>query len=277
MFCSRKSGCRCFAHLNSDRMPLDKRERAKLRSAPEALQTLHDLQLVRPLGPEFSCSPRMVRDQTGQFWVQKHQSDSSTGMVLAEAICWQLGELLGTAQPEGRIGVDDAGRSWLSRYVPGAATWDAAFHNGMEVSNPIGFAPALVIDAVCFNDDRNASNILVLATSPQSVRLMPIDYGNAYIAYPDFPVPEGPPAIDNHACTLPLGALRASALEAASALASMDAVYLMNVVFHGLEISGASCLKPEKFGKHLLSRCKAAVELATAHLENLAERRAPHE
>lgn len=146
---------------------------------------------------------------TGRRWVRKCESNSGFEALLAEAVAWRVGKLMGVPTPHAAIFADGTGQlSWLSEMIPAALLWD---HSKRDyIVNLQGLATMVLLDSIIYNDDRHAGNILLQPFPDESkLKVWAIDSGSARVGWIDdfLQCGSNPPDPRNHARGLPLDAI----------------------------------------------------------------------
>jgi len=171
---------------------------------------------VRPVDVDHSSEAFFAIDGDGRKWVRKKMLHTGWQPILAESLGWLVARELGVRAPTGAICGSGDELSWLSAFVPNALHWQ---RNSVHfVKNLDEFGAMLALDALLYNDDRHAKNILLVPDeSEEDLVAWAIDVGNAWVGHPqDFvglglKVPEKP----NTARGLPLELMKVGALRAA--------------------------------------------------------------
>ena len=222
---------------------------------------------ARPVPIPNSSDAAWVQDASGRDWVIKWEESTGFQPLLAEALCWLLGQQLGVLQPAGAVFLEGERRAWLSKRVPQVAHWDAS--RSHFLTNPSELGAMLALDAIAHNADRRSDNIL-LQPSPDELHLraFAIDSGNALIGWSDFyglglQVPEA----RNLAPGLPIDLLTDGVLAAASKATALKSGQILAMVTEACEIAR----DPGKVALHqaLLHRLEQAPALVTDYLRKL--------
>ena len=211
------------------------------------------------------------RDENGDLWVRKRELDVGFTSIAAEIIGWHLAQYLSVPVPDAAIyedANDDGSASFLSKGVRPVVHWDSDRH--MFINNLEDLGRILTLDAIIFNWDRNASNMLLqLAPDELNLRLWAIDAGNALVGMAtDFrkradDIPEPIRGLN-----LPIARVRAAAMEAAVQAAAMPQAHLGWMVMDASAATGLSEL--ECIVDVLENRCQRAPELASRYLSALS-------
>lgn len=171
---------------------------------------------VRAVEVDHSSEAVFAIDGAGRKWVRKKMLFTGWQPILAESIGWLIGRELGVRMPMGAICGSGDELSWMSSFVPNALHWEAKYVH--FVQNLDQFGAMLTLDALLYNDDRHAKNILLVPDqSEEDLVTWAIDVGNAWVGHPrDFAelglkVPGKP----NSARGLPLELMRVGAFNAA--------------------------------------------------------------
>jgi len=156
-------------------------------------------------------------DGQGRRWVRKKMASTGWQPILAESLGWLIAKELGVRTPEGAVCGSGDQLSWLSAHIPNALHWQR--NSAHFVKNLDELGAMLTLDALLYNGDRHAKNILVVPGQNETdLMAWAIDMGNAWVGYPqDFAdlklrIPEKP----NMAPGLPLELMRTGASLAAA-------------------------------------------------------------
>lgn len=130
-----------------------------------------------------SSDARYCMSPDGRRWVRKRASETGFEALLAEALGWMLARELAVPVPDGAVTGEGDDLSWLSEQVPAVQHWDASrvhyIHNLEELGR------MLTLDAIVFNEDRHARNILLQpAPTELELRAWSIDVGDSPLGRP---------------------------------------------------------------------------------------------
>lgn len=159
-----------------------------------------------------AADARYYVDEAGRRWVGKRELDTGVESVLAESLCWFLAKETGVRTPEAGCIGDIATDSfvWLSEYVGNTVHWESRHAN--FIANDGEVVAMLVLDAVTFNEDRHALNVLLVPQAETVLQLWAIDSGNARVGYIDdfcrLSSDSVPPVNDRTLRGLPIARLR---------------------------------------------------------------------
>lgn len=184
-----------------------------------------------------SSEAAWTQDISGRQWVIKWENNTGVEPLLAEAICWLLGESLGVPQPKVAVFSDGIRWAWMSERIPQVVHWDPERVD--LLINHLDFGATLALDAISHNEDRHSGNIL-LQPAPDELRLRAyaIDSGTALVGWPDFhALGMGVPNPRNLARGLPVALLKEGALLAAAKATAMQSDYLMSLVVEACMIA----------------------------------------
>ena len=150
----------------------------------------------------------------GRRWIAKREADMGFEALLAEAVAWLLGRLIGVRAPDAAFCDDPAERAWLGACIPDVSHW---FPAPGGVANAAEVGAMLAIDAWMLNEARHSRNILAEGPLAGAVRLWAIDADEALVGHIDDYIARlgDVPSVHNHARGLPIGEL-ASATQAAA-------------------------------------------------------------
>lgn len=210
----------------------------------------------------------------GRTWVRKRETNTGVEPLLAEAICWHLGNYLGAPLPNAAVYHDGSEWSWMSEVVPSPGChWDPSMRD--SVANPEAVGAMFALDAITLNEDRHAQNIIApFVSNSTHVRLWAIDSGNAIVGYPvDFanaglrcPDPR------NHARGLPIQVLVDGAMIAAErAMAAVRDEQLRWRIEDVCHLTRESPDTVRALVGAIFRRCEAAPDIVARYLELLGE------
>lgn len=208
---------------------------------------------------------RWALGDDGHRWVRKHVEQCGYEAILAEVVAWLIGRAIGVPMPDAAVNGTGDDLSWLSSSVPDATHWDPA--RAHLVSNADSFGRALALDAVIFNEDRHARNILLQAVDETHVTCWAIDCDHARIGWPnDFAAlgDDEVPSTRNLATGLPADLLGAGATAGARALAGLSRDSVGAFVAEACGITGDP--HSDLLTKALLARMARAVNLTHKYL-----------
>lgn len=118
----------------------------------------------------------------GRRFVRKRLQEISYDGLLAEILGWLLARELGVPVPAGAVTGEGEDLSWLSEVVMGSHWVKEKIH---FVANPDDLGRMLTFDALVFNPDRHAENIMLTAGFDElDTKVVCIDAGNALIGKP---------------------------------------------------------------------------------------------
>ncbi|WP_426755664.1 hypothetical protein [Myxococcus sp. Y35] len=169
-----------------------------------------------PVDVDHSSEAVFAIDGDGRRWVRKKMLFTGWQPILAESLGWLISREIGVRAPVGAVCGSGDELSWLSAYVPHALHWQRNYVH--FVRNIDEFGAMLTLDALLYNADRHAKNILLVPEQGEEELIAwSIDVGNALVGHPqDFMelglrVPEKP----NSARGLPIDLMRVGAFAAA--------------------------------------------------------------
>jgi hypothetical protein len=170
-----------------------------------------------PVQVDHSSEAVYAMDGKGRRWIRKKMAFTGWQPILAESLGWLIARDLGVRTPEGAVCGSGDQLSWLSAYIPNALHWQRSLAHFVKNLDDLG--AMVTLDALLYNGDRHAKNILVVPGQNEAdLMTWAIDMGNALVGYPrDFVdlklrVPEN----HNPARGLPLELMRPGALRAAA-------------------------------------------------------------
>lgn len=217
---------------------------------------------------ENGCEATWALDDQGGRWVRKRESNTGCEPLLAEAIAWLLGRLLGVRQPDAAVFDEKGERSWMSGMVPSVGHWTRDMRDYVENLDEV--AAMLVLDALVFEEDRHARNILVQPLGDEvHLRLWAIDSGNALVGHVSEFIARGldAPSPHNHARGLPIDVLGETALVIAG-----RSCHLEERVIHLVSVEACSIAREPRIddlSAALARRCRAAPEIVAEYLHRL--------
>ncbi len=140
--------------------------------------------------------------------------------LLAEAVTWLLGQLIGVRMPEAAFCDDPGERAWLSACIEDVSHWSPGPGG---IANVAEVGAMLVLDAWMLNEARHSRNMLVEGPRGGDVRLWAIDADEALVGHIDDYIARlaDVPSVHNHARGLPIGALASTAQAAARRTADL--------------------------------------------------------
>ncbi len=213
--------------------------------------------------------PWRVNDSGGAVWYAKVMRPNS---IFAEAIWFELGRVVGAAQPDGAVGQVEGKPAWLSREVPLATHWNE--QAPPLVANVAAVGAAVAVDALTGNEDRHNENILLQRLDSLRYQVYFIDAERIPAGQPAKyaewggtrpPDPSGLP----HAAGLPISQLAVGAREAAGRFAALSPRDVDSIVDACITASGAlGGFRPD-VGVFVALRCQHAVQLTEAYLARL--------
>lgn len=233
------------------------------------LESVDNLVVVSrsPIG---QWEPYVVVDAETRLWFAKAMRSNA---ILAEAIWYGLGCVVGAAQPRGAVGDVGGERVWLSRAVPGALHWHESA--SARIANIAGLAAAVAIDAVLGNEDRHEENVLLSPRSDDKFDIWFIDGEGAGAVQPtrigQWPTTRvTDPSQLPHVRGLPIDALLAPAAAAAAVLADIGGQSLDEIAQRAFAASGVREEWLAKVQAVIRARCGRAPALTADYLARLA-------
>ncbi|MBZ4335487.1 MULTISPECIES: phosphatidylinositol 4-kinase [unclassified Corallococcus] len=224
---------------------------------------------ARAVEVDHSSEAVFAVDGSGRKWVRKKMLYTGWQPILAESLGWLIGRDIGVRAPVGAICGSGDELSWLSSYVPNALHWQRNYAH--FVQNIDEFGAMLALDALLYNADRHAKNILLVPEQgEENLIAWSIDVGNALVGHPqdfialDLGVPKKP----NSARALPLELMRVGAFAAAKQAAKLARTStLERYVTEACEIvsEGTAPLLLEALSR----RMESAVDLVEEYLKVL--------
>jgi hypothetical protein len=174
----------------------------------------------------------------GRRWVRKPVMNTGVEPLLAEAVGLLLGKELHVPMPRGAVHGAGNDASWLSEVIPSVLHWNPIRTH--FIRNPEGFGRMLTLDAILFNEDRHAGNILLQPTpTPLDLRVWSIDMGRALVGHPeDFErVGLSSPDVRNLARGLPIDLLSEGAYLAAAEARGLAAGLVRGIVQEACDLA----------------------------------------
>lgn len=210
---------------------------------------------------------RWAVDSSSRRWVRKHVEQCGYEAILAEALGWVLGRAIGVPLPDAAVHGAGDDISWLSSWVPDVSHWNP--DRVHLITNPESFGRTLALDAIIFNEDRHARNILLQAADELHVVAWAIDCDHARVGWPsDFAMlGDAIPSVRNVAPGLPIDLLEAGALAGAHDAESLDRGMVEEWVTEACAITSER--NPEILYPALLARMAKAERLAHNYIESL--------
>lgn len=215
--------------------------------------------------------PRLVADANGDLWVLKNLPPRG---VLAEAIGALLGRQLGV--PIREFGCFDdtrLGKGWLSSYATHSSHWHR--RRLYDLSNFGDLGRMLVLDAIIYNEDRNAQNIIFeQGDEPDHFTFWAIDMEAALVSRPKELGSKGLKCPDPFA--LPPD-LTANVHDESVEHAVTQARHLPEATLRALvsaAVLAAGARDSDALYEALLSRCRASEQIMKDYLDRLAARTA---
>lgn len=224
--------------------------------------------------------PIVVKHVEGKtVWVKKPMNRSYN--VLAEVVGGLLAEELGLRVPEFAWfegGPDGPGPSWLSKYQPQSFGWKPEYLE--RVTNPEDLGGLLALDALIWNEDRNADNILFAFGEGEdggiALHLWGIDHDAARVGRPaDLrgKKTQAPPPGQLPESLRLTRAMRARALDVGEHARSLPERTIAEIAEEAVEIAGA--IGEEDLREVLISRCRAAEKIVELYLAAVDDRGEP--
>lgn len=224
-----------------------------------------------PVPVMTASEPTYAMDVSGRKWVRKSILHTVHEPLLAEALGWLLGKVLGVRTPDGAIGGEGDGLSWLSLRVPGVTHWDPSGIHFIKNVKELG--RMLVLDAIILNEDRHEGNILLQANPDQhNLVAWAIDTGGALIGFPDsFAQAEmALPSIAKLARGIPVELVADEARATALRATSLSPYLLKRFVDEACQIAGEP--KAGILLEALSARIEGASDLTEKYLQSIEQR-----
>ena len=205
-------------------------------------------------------------------WVRKPLMGANG--LLAEALGFMLGRALHAPIPEGAVTGPPDDLVWLSEVVPNIQHWESQHVNFIINYPEVGRLMAL--DALLFNDDRHAGNLVLQATDKNAFerRAWGIDMGNALAGVPaDFAKAEfATPGIAKLVDKLPAVLLQEGALLAAVQAQELSSYVVTSMVSEACELAREPRKNEELLLSSLLRRLARAPDLVAEYLSKIGSR-----
>jgi hypothetical protein len=214
---------------------------------------------------------RWAIDDQGRRWVRKHVEQCGFEAVLAEAVGWLIARAIGVPVPDAAVSGAEDDLSWLSSWVSDATHWDPA--RAHLIGNVDEFGRMLALDAILFNEDRHARNMLLQAVDGTHVKLWAIDCDAALVGWPaDFAkrAVADVPSTKNLAPGIPADLLAPGARAGAMAATALSGAALAAYVAEACDITGDP--NGDVLTKALTARMASAVEVTENYLRALGVR-----
>jgi hypothetical protein len=224
-----------------------------------------------PVPVMTASEPSYAMDASGRKWVRKSVLHTVHEPLLAEALGWLLGRALNVRTPDGAIGGQGDGLSWLSLLVPGVTHWDPS--NIHFIKNAKELGRMLVLDVLILNEDRHEGNIL-LQPDPDQHNLLAwaIDTGGAIIGFPDSFAQAGMalPSVAKLARGIPVELVAAEARATALRATALSPYLLRRYVDEACQIAGEP--KAGILLEALSARMAGASDLTEKYLQSIEQR-----
>ncbi|HYH96248.1 hypothetical protein [Hyalangium sp.] len=234
----------------------------------ERVEGLVDFERV----PVMTASePTYAMDSSGRKWIRKSVLHTVHEPLLAEALGWLLARALGVRTPDGAIGGEGDGLSWLSLRVDGVTHWHPSSIHFIKNAKELG--RMLVLDVVILNEDRHEGNIL-LQPNPDQYNLVAwaIDTGGALIGFPESFAQAGMalPSIAKLARGIPVELVADEARATALQATTFSPYLLRRFVEEACQIAGEP--KDGILLEALSARMKGAPDLTEKYLQSIEQR-----